>query len=436
MKTAIVGIINKLKGHLTSKYTRKEAEDVEDVLEGLYGTGGTGVEGLDAPPEGPQGDFPFREGEDGEEGTRGDGPIGGIERVLLPPRGGKSRKGQKGSKPLPEDFGKPPKYIKDGKDLIRAISEAEKRLREKEKREESDFRPVPEWNREKRGYEHNKVGYVVEAYSERKDEGGLKTYKEKFSRLSDLVKEELKKLKPTARRRVTRQTEGSLDMEVVIRELKKGMSGKDISDKLYERTKKERRDYAVGILIDRSGSTSDGVGKGFDRLDVEKYSAMLLADALDELNDNFAVYSFSTDGSGTKTSLEKLKEFDDEWDEPAKQYVASITPGHQNHDGTAIRGMTEMLAKRTEKKKVLVHISDGTPWVDGGYYRREYANEDTLKAIEEAEKAGIRVIYLSIDPSNLEFFRQAAEKCTFAEKFNDVFELPKKITDLYLAMRK
>lgn len=411
MKTTVVdSILKRLKGYISGKYTQKEARDVEEILERIYRSEGD----PDMHPEGGM--------------IAGGGGIGGF-RVPMP-------KGRKAPEGLPREFDEPTKYLKEGKELTKALREIERQMKEKEKSANPDFIPVPEWNFEKRMYEYNKVGYAVEAYSDSKDGAGIKTFKEKFGRLSDLVTEELKKLKPTARRRVARQTEGTLDISQFIRELKRGMSGKDISDKLYEKLKKEKREYAVGILIDRSGSTKNDVSGGFSRLDIEKYSATLLADALDELGDTFGVYSFSTEGGGKKTALELLKGFEDKWDETRKQYVTSITPGEQNHDGAAIRGMAELLAKRKEKKKVLVHISDGTPWIDGSYYTKGYANQDTLKAIEEAEKAGVRVIYLSIDPNNLDFFKQVAEKCTFAEKYNDVFELPKKITELYLAMRK
>ena len=174
---------------------------------------------------------------------------------------------------------------------------------------------------------------------------------------------------------------------------------------------------AVGLLIDESGSMVWG-----DRITHARKTAIVLYDFCVSLGIPVTIYGHSTDCRGV--ALYSYAEFDSV-DEKDRYRLMDMIDRNGNRDGAALRFVAEHLAKRPEKRKLLILISDGQP-ADDGYYGTE----------AEADLRGIKQEYAR---QNIILFAAAigddkdAIQRIYQEGFLDITrldDLPKNLTIL------
>lgn len=174
---------------------------------------------------------------------------------------------------------------------------------------------------------------------------------------------------------------------------------------------------AVGLLIDESGSMGWG-----DRITHARKTALVLYDFCISLGIPVTIYGHSTDCRGV--ALYSYAEFDSV-DEKDRYRLMDMIDRNGNRDGAALRFVAEHLAKRPEKRKLLILISDGQP-ADTGYYGTE----------AEADLRGIKKEYAR---QNIILFAAAigddkdAIQRIYQEGFLDITrldDLPKNLTIL------
>ena len=174
---------------------------------------------------------------------------------------------------------------------------------------------------------------------------------------------------------------------------------------------------AVGLLIDESGSMGWG-----DRITHARKTAIVLYDFCVSLGIPVTIYGHSTDCRGV--ALYSYAEFDSV-DEKDRYRLMDMIDRNGNRDGAALRFVAEHLAKRPEKRKLLILISDGQP-ADDGYYGTE----------AEADLRGIKKEYAR---QNIILFAAAigddkdAIQRIYQEGFLDITrldDLPKNLTIL------
>lgn len=174
---------------------------------------------------------------------------------------------------------------------------------------------------------------------------------------------------------------------------------------------------AVGLLIDESGSMGWG-----DRITHARKTAIVLYDFCVSLGIPVTIYGHSTDCRGV--ALYSYAEFDSV-DEKDRYRLMDMIDRNGNRDGAALRFVAEHLAKRPEKRKLLILISDGQP-ADDGYYGTE----------AEADLRGIKQEYAR---QNIILFAAAigddkdAIQRIYQEGFLDITrldDLPKNLTIL------
>jgi len=109
----------------------------------------------------------------------------------------------------------------------------------------------------------------------------------------------------------------------------------------------------------------------------------MLAEAMAEANIPCCIVGHSGDSKyDTSVELEHYTTFKNT---PAdRASIPMISARCQNRDGPAIRWATSVLAKRHEKKKLMIVISDGQPVAD--YYYGDEAIYDTKSAIRDAKR--------------------------------------------------
>lgn len=161
------------------------------------------------------------------------------------------------------------------------------------------------------------------------------------------------------------------------------------SDRLFRRrTAPEKRDYAVTLLIDESGSMADR----------EKYlkareAAILFSEVLERLKVPFEVIGFSTEENEPRHYL--YKEFEQDF-EKVKTSLAQISARENNYDGVAVAFTSERLLSRPEKVKVLIVICDGMPC--GGEEHARQLKELVQRLSHQIIVVGIGVVGHDVSP--------------------------------------
>lgn len=201
----------------------------------------------------------------------------------------------------------------------------------------------------------------------------------------------------------------------------------------YTTYERKTRDMATLILADVSLSTEGGITQDMRIIDVIKDGLMVFSEALEKLNDKFAIYSFSS-LQNKKVYFNIIKNFKDKYDELIRGRIDSMQPFYYTRLGAAIRESAKILDKQQSGNKLLLIISDGKP-NDEDRYDGRYGIEDTKKAIEEVKKKGITPFCITIDLEAKEYLGYLFGRNGFAIVKNGQ-NLPKVIPEVYINLTK
>lgn len=236
-------------------------------------------------------------------------------------------------------------------------------------------------------------------------------------------------MRPTGLQRVHGYDHGEhLDLDAAIRHVAERRAGIDPSDRIYDRRDKRERQVAVAFLVDMSGSTGRQLETGQRRvIDVEKEGLVLLAEALEAIGDQYALYGFSGQGRH-QVDFMVLKDFNDTRRYQIGQRIAAMTPLQQNRDGAAIRHAVQKLLRCPARHRLLILLSDGRPL--DGEYGEEYALEDTRMALREARQQGISPFCLTIDQQASGYLKRMYGDVQYLV-LDDILTLPERLPRVY-----
>jgi nitric oxide reductase NorD protein len=193
-----------------------------------------------------------------------------------------------------------------------------------------------------------------------------------------------------------RQDDGDeLDFDACIEARCDVRGGAPMPQRLYQRSSVARRDTAVLVLVDISGST-DGWLAGERRIiDVEREALLPLSIALDGLGEAYSIVAFSGEGPEHVTAR-GVKRFDEKHSQEVALRIAGLEPERYTRAGAALRHAGQMLAKQPARHRLLLLLSDGKP-NDCDQYEGRYGVEDTRQAVLEARQAGLSTFCLTVD---------------------------------------
>lgn len=203
--------------------------------------------------------------------------------------------------------------------------------------------------------------------------------------------------------------------------------------KFYTTFEKKTRDMATLILADVSLSTEGGITQDVRIIDVIKDGLMVFSEALEKLEDKFAIYSFSS-LQNKKVYFNIIKNFKDKYSDTIRGRIDSIKPQYYTRLGAAIRESAKILDKQQSTNKLLFIISDGKP-NDEDRYDGRYGIEDTKKAIEEVKKKGITPFCLTVDLDAKEYLSYLFGRNGYAVVRNGQ-KLPKVLPEVYINLTK
>ena len=163
--------------------------------------------------------------------------------------------------------------------------------------------------------------------------------------------------------------------------------------RFYEKPLARRRDLAVLVLMDVSGSTSEEEGTG-KVIDLEKEAAFVFGEGLHALDDRFAICGFSGQGR-ERCEYHVYKDFDEAWGPRTMGWLAAARPSNATRIGAALRHSGYRLSRLPNRRRLIILITDGKP-MDADYDpATRYAQYDVRKACEENERMDINTFAIS-----------------------------------------
>jgi nitric oxide reductase NorD protein len=157
-----------------------------------------------------------------------------------------------------------------------------------------------------------------------------------------------------------------------------------------------------------------------------------MAEALDELGDEYAIFGFS--GYGRKeVDFFTIKDFPDEYSAEVKNRIGGLKAQRSTRMGPAIRHAITKLANREQKIKNIILISDGYPQdYDYGEDRtsKEYALEDTMMALDEAARQNIHTFCITVDRAGYDYLREMCHPSRYLV-IEETRELPRELPKIY-----
>lgn len=167
----------------------------------------------------------------------------------------------------------------------------------------------------------------------------------------------------------------------------------DDNPKLF--TKKEEMqtfDSTFSLLVDCSSSM-------MNKMDQVKQAIVLFHETLRELNVPHSVTGFWEDGMDSDDQyqpnyFQEAISFEESLHKNIGPAIMKLEPEEDNRDGFAIRYIGRKLARRSEKNKILMVLTDGKP-AAFNYFQNGIM--DTKEAIQEMNKLGIQTIGIQLD---------------------------------------
>lgn len=271
---------------------------------------------------------------------------------------------------------------------------------------------------------------------------------ENYSDLILSVKRQFQRIRPEVLDIVRRVEWGSeIDFNAMIQSVVDRKAGDSPSDRIFIRKEKRLRRISTVLLVDMSASTdrlvsiahshsqqtenalqnSTSVVNSHQKkiIDVEIEGLVVITEALQSLGDGYAIYGFSGYGR-EQVDFYVIKDFNDIYCEESKSRICGIQPQKGTRMGPAIRHAVQKLNQVESDYRLLVLLSDGFPQdINYGEDRssKDYGLHDTIMALAEARKSGIRPFCITVDLAGDDYLRKMWDPGSYLV-VKDVYSLP------------
>jgi len=282
----------------------------------------------------------------------------------------------------------------------------------------------------------------------------------KYAEMLPMVRRHFQRIRPASYRMVRGLEDGEeIDFDRTIETRVARLMGEVPDSRVYKARKKEARDVATLFLLDMSASTDEPIHreprkfnddddpddwmKAWQRrpqtaqrprriIDVNKEALVIMAQALEEIGDSYAIMGFSGHGRDN-VEFYVIKEFEQELSDEVKARVGSVEPKRSTRMGAAIRHVREKFKDVSSRSRHAILLSDGFPQdFDYGHDRRSnaYGIQDTMVALRELEMAGVLPFCITVDKTGHDYLRQMCQPSRYLI-IDDIASLPKQLPKIY-----
>jgi len=252
----------------------------------------------------------------------------------------------------------------------------------------------PEWDWRARAY-RDPGAWVHEISAQRGSSAWVERTLTEHQVMLKAIRRQFESLRAT-RLRLRQQAEGEeIDIDACIDGFAAARAGAALPSGLYQTTRMARRELAVLLLIDTSGSTDGWVSNQRRVIDVEREALLLVCLALESLAEPYSVIAFSGEGP-QRVTVRTLKSFAEPYGNDIALRIAGLEPEHYTRAGAGLRHASAVLMREPVRHRLLLMLSDGRP-NDVDEYDGRYGVEDMRQAVVEARLQGIFPFCLTVD---------------------------------------
>ncbi|HYD50088.1 MAG TPA: VWA domain-containing protein [Terriglobales bacterium] len=268
-----------------------------------------------------------------------------------------------------------------------------------------------------------------------------------YAELIPEIRRQFQRIRPEMYRVVRGLEDGEdFDLNAVVDARVDRRAKQSPSPRLYVARTREERDVATLFLIDMSASTDEPItspvadepgarvakSDGRRIIDVTKEALVVMAEALEEIGDSYAIYGFSGHGR-SNVEFYLVKSFKEALSTTVKGRIGALEPKRSTRMGTALRHATEKMATVSARSRHMILLSDGFPQdFDYGQDRRSnlYGLRDTTIALREAEAAGIVPFCITVDKAGHDYLREMCDESRYMV-IDDITSLPHELPKIY-----
>ncbi len=274
---------------------------------------------------------------------------------------------------------------------------------------------------------------IIEYYPEFGDAHKISRILEKHSDLIKKIRNLIEAAKVSLPERLHHQNVGeSLDLDACINAAMSLRMRQAPDPRIYSTTERKHRDLSVLVLLDISNSTNDKVQNADTTiLELEVQATSLLAYAMSELDDPFAISAFCSDGK-EDVHYYRIKNFKSPYDSTAHAHLAGLKGKLSTRIGTAMRhAMNDLISQHTHRRLLLV-ITDGEP-SDIDVNDKQYLVEDARKVVRSMSRIGIDNFCVGLDSGGDSYLNSIFGKKNFTI-IDRIERLPERLPMLYLRL--
>lgn len=333
-------------------------------------------------------------------------------------------------------------YRDDNRQMWRYIEEGDEEetaTRSRQIQEDADDegklppRLYPEWDYAAQHYRPDWVS-VYEHLHPRGDAADIECLLAKHSALAKRLKKIIDLLKPQQKMRIRYQEEGSeLDLDIAVRSLIDFKSGAQPDPRINMSHKHDGRNIAVALLLDLSASLAEvPAGCLQSKLDLSREAVSLLAWAIEQMGDKFAVAGFH---SNTRHEVRYLhiKGYGEHWGGDVMARLAAMEAGFSTRMGAAMRHAGHYLGHQQADKKLLLVLTDGEP-ADIDVKDERLLIDDARVAVRELDQKGIYTYCINLDSKADDYVADI-----FGNHYaviDNIARLPERLPQLFMSLTK
>jgi hypothetical protein len=296
-------------------------------------------------------------------------------------------------------------------------------------------KPYAEWDYRDNRYKRN-WAWVQEKELTELDANEASKILTQYAPALKRLKRAIQTQKPSRMAPLRRQFDGDeLDLEATISYIAEKRAGMSPKANIYKQRVVQHRDTAVTLLADISTSImqvqADGGGRVVDSL---RAGMLLFAESMEEVGDPYSLAGFASKYRDN-VSYYTIKGFNDKLTMHTRAILGGLSGRLATRMGAAIRHAVEGFDLAPSQRRLLLILSDGRPadYDDGGDER--YLHEDTRMAVKEAVDKGVHPFCITLDAAGSQYLPQIFGPGHYLI-LDHINELPKKLPEIYLRLRK
>ena len=288
----------------------------------------------------------------------------------------------------------------------------------------------PEWD-ERIGHYRPHWCSVIEQVPPIADAGALREGLLRHAALSSRLAQLLQARKLGQAHRLRRQPDGDdIEIDALVRAQSAMRCGEAPDMKLYRRTRLQRPDLSVLLLLDLSASTRASLGES-TLLALIREASVLLGDAIAQGGDRIAIHGFNSNGRHEVNYL-RFKEFDAPLDDAVLGRLAAVDGALSTRMGTAIRHASKLMRQSHAAQRLVLLLTDGEPH-DIDVFHPGLLAADAARAVGRSAAEGTPVFCVSVDPAAETCLRKIFGPHNYLV-IDSVAQLPQRLPELYLRL--